>query len=131
MNRDLIKDGMLLYRHSARCSIAMQWFLDCNPHYWSFVPITKEQGELANQFYRLPASIPTDPTSPLVTQRSIRSDLDAGLFLTELPPLPSHNYTFSTRQCAEQFQIFKNERNLLLPNNNLDLYNAAIVAVCK
>jgi len=130
-NRDLTKDGMLLYRHSARCSIAMQWFLNCNPdYYWCFVPMTKEQAEIENKFYVLPLSIPTDPTSPVITGRYRRSDLAAGTFMTNLPPLPSNYYTFSTRQCAEQFQIFKNERNLLMPNNNLDLYNAAIVAVC-
>ena len=122
---------MLLYRHSVRCSIAMQWFLDCNPYYWCFVPITKEQAEFDNQFYVLPTSIPADPTSPISTEHYLRSDLEAGLFLTDLPPLPSTIYTFSTRQCAEQFELFKNKRNLLKPNNNLDLYNAAIVAVCK
>lgn len=130
-SRDLVKDGMLLYRHSARCSVAMQWFLDCNPHYWPFVPITKEQARIDNESYVLPSSIPTDPTSTNITAPYIRSDLEAGTCLTDLPPFSSNDYTFSTRQCAEQFQIFKNERNLLLPNNDLDLYNATIIAVCK
>ena len=129
--RDLVKDGMLLYRHSARCSVAMQWFLDCNPQYWSFVPITKEEARVDNEIYVRPSAIPTDPTSSEITRPRTRSDLEAGTCLTDLPPIPSDDYTFSTRQCAEQFEILKNEQNRLLANNDLDLYNGTIVAVCK
>ena len=129
--RDLVKDGMLLYRHSARCSVAMQWFLNCNPHYWPFVPSTKERAQRDNQVYIVPLSIPTDPTSSLVTQPNRRSDAEAGTCLTDLPPFPSDDYTFSTRQCAEQFGIFKDKRNQLLPNTDLDLYNATMIAVRK
>jgi hypothetical protein len=130
-NRDLVKDGMLLYRHSARCPIAMQWFLDGNPHFWPFVPMTHEQAKIGNENYVVPTTVPMDPTSPFVTKSDTRSDLDAGLFLTDLPPLPSDKYTFSTRQCVEQFQMFKNQRNRLLVNPHLDLYNATIIAVRK
>lgn len=122
---------MLLYRHSARCSVAMQWFLDCNPHYWPFVPVRKEQAQIDNEIYMLPSSIPADPTSSEIVEPSVRSDLEAGTCLTDLPSLPSDDYTFSMRQCAEQFTIFKNKQNQLLPNNDLDLYNATVVAVCK
>ena len=58
-DRDLVKDGMLLYRHSARCFMAMQWFLDCNPHYWPFVPMTKAQAQIDNEVYVFPTSHPT------------------------------------------------------------------------
>lgn len=122
---------MLLYRHSARCPAAMQWFLNCNPHFWPFVPLEKTRAHMDNAIYVMPSSIPADPTSPMVTESNRRSDLEAGTCLNDLPDLPSDDYTFSTRQCAEQFKIFKNKDNQLLPNNDLDLYNATIVAVCK
>ena len=130
-SRDLIKDGMLLYRHSARCSKAMQWFLDCNPTFWNFVPMVKEKAHQDNQSYVLPSSIPLDPTSTIVTKQNERSDSETGLSLIDLPPLPSDDYTFSTRQCAQQFALFKEMKNRLQPNNDLDLYNASIVAVRK
>lgn len=122
---------MLLYRHSARCPVAMRWFLNCNPQFWPFVPTEKERAEADNATYIMPSSIPTDPTSPMVTESNRRSDFEAGTCLNDLPPLPSDDYTFSMRQCVEQFEIFKDEDNQLLPNNDLDLYNATIIAVCK
>lgn len=36
--RTLVQDRMKLYQHSTQCSSAIQWFLDENPEYWSFVP---------------------------------------------------------------------------------------------
>lgn len=38
-HRMLVKDGMALYQHTARCPSAIQWFLDENPEYWPFIPI--------------------------------------------------------------------------------------------
>lgn len=122
---------MLLYRHSARCHHAMQWFLDCNPHFWSFVPMNIEQARIDNSIYQLDPSLPVDPISNMITHDWMRSDVDAGTCLTDLPPLPSSDYTFSNRQCAEQFRSFKNKRNRLMYNADLDLYNATIIAVCK
>lgn len=122
---------MLLYRHSARCPAAMQLFLDCNPHYWSFVPMLQQDAQQENRYYSLPASIPIDPTSSVSSSVHLRSDHDAGSCMTDLPPLPSNEYTFSSRQCVEQFQYFQNKRDYRWPNFNLDLYNAKIIAVCK
>lgn len=122
---------MLLYRHSARCPKAVQWFLDCNPVFWPFVPMQREEADQDNTHYQLPASVPMDPTSPLITTPQTRSDLEAGTYMSNLPPLPDQHYTFSTRQCVEQFQLLKDERNRLEPNLHLDLYNATIVAVCQ
>ena len=122
---------MLLYRHSARCPKAVQWFLDCNPVFWPFVPLHREEADEDNAHYQLPASVPMDPTSPLITAPQTRSDLEAGTYMSNLPPLPDHRYTFSTRQCVEQFQLLKDERNRFEPNLHLDLYNATIVAVCQ
>lgn len=38
IHRTLVQDRMKLYQHSTQCSSAIQWFLDENPEYWSFVP---------------------------------------------------------------------------------------------
>lgn len=129
--RDLIKDGMLLYRHSARCPQAIQWFLDCNPTFWPLVPMRRDVADQDNQGYQLPTSVPSDPSSPLITAPHTRSDLEAGTYMNNLPPLPDHRYNFSTRQCVEQFQLFKDEHQQFQTNPNLDLYNATIVAVCQ
>lgn len=130
-SRDLFKDGQLLYRHSARCPTALQWFLDCNPIFWPFVPMSREEADKDNAHYQVPTSVPTDPSSPLITAPRTRSDLQAGSVMSRLPPLPDHRYTFSTRQCVEQFQLLKDERNRFEPNPHLDLYNATLVAVCQ
>ncbi|CAF1029997.1 unnamed protein product [Adineta ricciae] len=125
----LVKDDMLLYRHSARCPVAMQLFLQCNPQYWPLIPMLAPDAQYDNRSYKLPVSIPSDPTSPIVTNTHTRSDQEAGCCMTDLPPFPSKTYTFSTRQCAHQFEYFKNKQDYILPDFNLDLYQAAIVAV--
>nr|ACD54667.1 unknown [Adineta vaga] len=38
-SRKEISNKMRLYRHSARCPVALRVFLDCNPMYWCFVSI--------------------------------------------------------------------------------------------
>jgi hypothetical protein len=127
--RDLVKDGMLLYRHSARCTKAMQLFLNCHPAYWTFVPMPKDRADDENRSFVMPSTIPLDPTSLSNSSQVQRSDHDAGMCMTDLPPLPNTNYTFSSRQSAEQFISFRHHSKHMLYNNNLDLYNASIVAV--
>ena len=122
---------MLLYKHSARCPKAIQMFLDLNPRYWPLIPMPIREAQQENQSYVLPPSIPEDPTSHVITSIHTRSDHITGSCMVDLPPFPSNQYTFSTRQCAEQFRFFKTKEDLQMPNYNLDLYNATIVAVCK
>jgi hypothetical protein len=129
--RTLTKDGMLLYKHSARCPAAMQLFLDWNPRYWPLVPMTMADARVDNDTFILPDGIPLDPTSHQITSTGTRSDHEAGTFMNDLPRPPSPAYTFSDRQCAEQFQFFKHEQDLRQPNDLLDLYDATIVAVRK
>ena len=45
LNRTLVKNDMKLYRHSAHCPSAIQWFLDENPDYWPFVPQKMTEAE--------------------------------------------------------------------------------------
>ena len=40
---------MLLYRHSTQCPAAIQMFLDENPRYWRFVPMTVEEASRPEQ----------------------------------------------------------------------------------
>ncbi len=126
---------MLLYKHSARCPYAIQIFLDCNPHYWPFIPMPIYEAQQENQFYHhdhFPTTIPHDPTSHVVTSSRTRSDHDTGCCMVALPPpFPSDQYTFSLRQSIEQFQFFQTKQDYRLPNLNLDLYDATIIAVCK
>jgi len=115
---------MKLYQHSVRCPVAMQIFLDANPQYWRFVPMTEEESEQPEQ-----KSI----------QRSILSnEFDWNLRSKEIcriylegVPIPPSGYTFSNRQIMLQTQYFHQKRDQNLPNKDIDLYNATIVAVCK
>ena len=40
---------MLLYRHSTECPAAIQMFLDQNPRYWRFVPMSDEEASRPEQ----------------------------------------------------------------------------------
>jgi len=92
VSRELTTDDMLLYKHSTRCSLAIQMFLNCNPQYRGFVSIPKTE----------------TPTQNLAS-----------------------SYTFSTHPHTKQFQTFKDQHDRFIPNFDLDLYNATIIAVCK
>ena len=122
---------MLLYRHSTRCSMAMQWFLDCNPHFWQFVPMVNERARAENELDRLhPALAATSVATPVPVVH-LRSNTEASAYLADMPPLPSSSYVFSNGQCARQVQTFKDRRNTLPFCKDLDLYNATIIAVCQ
>lgn len=125
---------MLLYKHSARCPHAIQMFLDCNPQYWPLIPMSIHEAQQENQFYHedhFPNTVPHDPISHVVTSNMTRSDHDTAYCMTALPPFPSDQYTFSLRQCVAQFQFFQTKQDYHMPNADLDLYDATIIAVCK
>lgn len=110
---------MLLYQHSVRCSAAMQMFLDCNPHYWCFVPMLKNEVQEQD----------LTTTSPLDSNRYQCRDLEVSSYVNNLPPMSSDNYTFSNSQRIGQTQFFKEKYHHRQPNLQLDLYNAAIVVL--
>jgi hypothetical protein len=122
---------MLLYKHSARCSSAIQMFLDCNPRYWCFIPMTKIEAQAESSTSSMSKCIPVDPTSTLLSSHHIRRHQEAQACRKDLPPVPSEKYTFSVHQRAKQFEVFKEKCDRLMPNFDLDLYHAAIIAVCK
>ena len=129
---ELNADEMLLYKHSARCSSAIQMFLDCNPQYWCFVPMSKAVAQEEILASHSPSDhIRLRPTSTSVSDLHTYHDKEASSYVHHLPPMPSENYTFSFKQRTKQFQIFKNKLHHLIPNSHLDLYNATIFVVCK
>lgn len=121
--RALSKDSMLLYRHSAQCPAAIQMFLDENPRYWRFVPMTVEDASRPEQ--KIQASTLDFKTGDEHDCQKIQQ------FIHNLPAPSSPHFRFSPRQYHLQYVYFKSRRHLDMPNTHLDLYNAKIIAVCK
>ncbi len=115
---------MKLYQHSVRCPVAMQIFLDANLQYWRFVPMSIEESQRPEQ-----QSLQNSHLSD-VLDWNLRSKEDCTIYVQAVPKPPT-GYTFSTRQLILQTQYFHKKRDQTLPNQDIDLYNATIVAVCK
>jgi hypothetical protein len=99
-------------------------FLDENPRYWRFVPMSIEEAHGPMQNI-LTSTIEIKPTD-------IQEDDKIKTFIRNLPPPPSpQDYVFSKRQYHTQYAYFKSRRYMDLPNAHLDLYNVKIIAVCK
>jgi hypothetical protein len=120
----LRKDRMKLYQHSVQCPVAMQIFLDANRQYWRFVPMRLEESE--------------DPKQQTIQRPLLSDELDWNLrskkdcmVCLEAVPRPPTGYTFSNRQVLLQTQYFHTKQDRNLPNKDIDLYNATIVAICK
>ncbi|CAF5229066.1 unnamed protein product, partial [Rotaria magnacalcarata] len=47
------KNSMLIYQHSIQCSAAIQMFLDSNPHYWRFFPMSIIEADKNNNNYEM------------------------------------------------------------------------------
>lgn len=122
-NERLRKDRMRLYQHSARCPVAMQIFLDANPHYWPFIPMLIEESETVEQ-----RTITL--TNNTATDSPLRTNDECSLYLQSIPK-PPLGFTFSNQQIFLQTKYFQQKRDLILPNQDIDLYNASIVAVRK
>lgn len=126
---------MRLYQHSARCPVALRTFLDCNPNYWSFIPLKRDQAEEENRRYsRNPGTRLTT-----VTATNTTSDLDA--LIRQLAndyfdriPIPPVRYEFSYQQQVEQKQFLDEFVSLpqnQLPYSPIDLYRYSIIALRK
>lgn len=142
MSRTLTKDRMLLYKHAARCPWTIQIFLNFNPVYWRFVPITVNEAIEQNRHYVLPSSLILldliNPTSigskdrrAIPATANTRCDETVRSCMRHIPQVPS-GYTFSTRQRTQQFQYFKDKLDMKTKQDEyIDLFNVAIIAVCK
>jgi hypothetical protein len=68
--------------------------------------------------------------APLLTDLT-RTKEEARRLVNDIPQ-PPRGYEFSRRQRAEQFDyFFERKDNRVLPSDLTDLYNYAIIAVCK
>ena len=98
-------------------------FLDENPRYWRFVPMTDAEASQAAQ--TMGAS-----SRDLDSTADVRDDALIQRFIAHLPSPPA-KYKFSHRQYHQQYAFFQLKRELVMPNLHLDLYNAKIIAVRK
>ncbi|CAF1319629.1 unnamed protein product [Rotaria sordida] len=113
---------MKLYQHSALCPVAMQIFLDANPQYWRFVPMTLEESTRPEQKMVTPYTFSEE------LSWTIRSEEDTKVYVDAVPK-PPKGLTFSNRQIMLQTQYFHKTRDRTLPNQDTDLYDATILAV--
>ncbi|CAF1444491.1 unnamed protein product [Adineta steineri] len=136
----LVKDGMRLYKHAARCPLTIQMFLNFNPTYSCFIPIPINKIAEENQKCSLPSSLIFHNFDyPIVIaskdQRERRethethSDHTVHRCMRNLPPVPL-GYGFSRSQRLEQFQYFKVKENMIRRQDlTVNLFNVGIVAV--
>jgi hypothetical protein len=115
---------MRLYQHSTRCPVAMQIFLDANPQYWRFIPMTLEESQTPEQ-QQIQRPILSDELDLNIRARN------ECMACIEAVPRPPRGYIFSNRQIVLQTKYFHTKRDRDMPNQDIDLYNATSVAVCK
>lgn len=107
----LRKETMQLYQHTSQCSIAIQLFLDANPSYWPFIPMTTAEANQAT-------------TDIFYTNRNE----SLTKFLNNIP-VPPHGFKFSKRQIEQQSQWFQKNQMVTSINDHVNIYQAAIIAV--
>ena len=141
-SRTLVKDRMLVYKHAARCPWTIQIFLNFNPVYECFIPMTITEAGQKNRKYVPPSSLVfhdvVNPTSiaskdreAIVGSATTRSDEMVRSCMRNIPLVPP-GYTFSTRQRIQQFQYFKAKHDIKIGQDpTIDLFNVAIIAVCE
>ena len=134
--RNEAADKMRLYRHLARCPVALRSFLSSNPNYWCFIPLPWEEA-LADNIVYLPNASTTNSQLMTMMSHSFTNyqEVAGQLDYISLPPAA---YTFSYRQQQNQRQFFErlSHSTSFLTNNSmpytpLDLYKVAIIAVRK
>ena len=122
----------MVYQHSARCPIALRTFLDCNPSYWCFIPLRWNDAEHDNLVYlREPSK--SDPEMTNIIRMGASDNRRVNRYMDSVP-LPPAIYAFSYRQRQKQrvfFEQFSPFRTSHRPYSTVDLYQYAIIAVCK
>ncbi|CAF3547400.1 unnamed protein product [Rotaria socialis] len=110
------KENFRLYQHAARCPKVLQSFVNMNPHYSCFIPMTYDQAIF-------------DDTMNVHQQSSMDHNIE--IFIQHVP-IPPSGYTFSNIQRQQQRLVF--QRKMQFANNeklwtSLDIYQASIIAV--
>ena len=115
---------MKLYQHSVRCPKAMQIFLDANPQYWRFIPMTVAEAQRSDEHHVAPLVFPQPLGVNQRSQEQCQHCLDA-------LPSPPTGFEFSKQQIFQQTQYFHLKQDRTSPSEDLDLYQTSVVAVCK
>ena len=126
---------MRLYQHSARCSVALRSFLDCNPDYWCFVPMLwyDAQAENTATFRERGTSQHKDPEMDNVVAMGAIGNHRVAHCLEHVPLTPAP-YAFSYEQRQKQrsfFEEFLSSPVDQLPYFAIDLFKMSIIAVRK
>ncbi|CAF2782366.1 unnamed protein product [Rotaria sp. Silwood2] len=118
------KEYMLLYQHPTQCSATIQMFLDYNKLYWRFVPMKIEEANQDDANYQRVCTT----TATTTTKSNVHFDREIRKYLKDVPKPPA-GYKFSKRQIEKQAEFF--EKYCVSPpdNEQMDLYNANIIAV--
>lgn len=95
---------MRLYQHSARCPVVLQLFLNCNPIYWCFIPLPRQEA-LAQDFAYLKEIHAENFTLPFNMPTSARHERKVERHLSRVP-LPQTRSMFSYSQTEKQRQFF-------------------------
>ncbi|CAF2085893.1 unnamed protein product [Rotaria magnacalcarata] len=112
------KTSMSLYKHTIQCSAAVQMFLNNNPLYWCFVPMTILDADQ----YDMYACIKRETIDDSI------EDNDIGKCLADIPKSPS-GYKFSKRQIEQQKEFFQKKLYNEPIYDRVPLHNAQVIAV--
>ncbi|CAF1237545.1 unnamed protein product [Rotaria sp. Silwood1] len=117
------KEYMSLYQHPTQCSATIQMFLDYNKLYWRFVPMKIEEANQDDANYQRASA-----TTTTTTMSNVHFDKNIRIHLKHVPKPPA-DYKFSKRQIEKQAEFFQKYSTSPPTNEQVDLYNANIIAV--
>ena len=123
---------MRVYQHSARCPTALRTFLDCNPSYWCFIPMSWHDAEDQN-IVDIQEKSNQDPQMTYIIRMGVINNQRVSRYLDSVP-LPPAVYAFSYRQRQKQrifFEKFISLPHRERPYSTVNLYQYAIIAVRK
>lgn len=123
---------MRLYQHSARCHVALQSFLECNPMYYCFIPQLWNDSMMTN-FDCMGEPLARDSELSYLVERGVVEHPQLAEYLQRVP-LPPVQYMFSYQQRQQQRFFFRNLINGVygtLPYRPLDLYQYKTIVARK
>ena len=118
------KEKMLLYQHLMQCSTVIQLFLDKNPSYWPFLPMTIAEANQDNTIYQQMRARKTTPANMFQFCQGVSTRN----FLNNIPRPPA-GYKFSNRQVEKQIKFFQMNKIDELFDDQVNIYHAGTIAV--